>query len=156
MARLQTRFEVDRDAGAARGARGAAGAMRCWRPTRREEMTKRLGLGLRPARSGLCHLAQRLSQARRLPGRARRSGRLLRPRTSERIAPLILGQRGNLKKIAAMLDDPARTAKVLALRLAVILCHARREVQLPRWSLRAGERAIELRSRRRRGCRATR
>jgi exopolyphosphatase/guanosine-5'-triphosphate,3'-diphosphate pyrophosphatase len=62
----------------------------------------------------------------------------------ERIALLILGQRGNLKKIASMLDDPARTTKVLALRLAVILCHARREVQLPRWSLRAGESAIEL------------
>jgi exopolyphosphatase/guanosine-5'-triphosphate,3'-diphosphate pyrophosphatase len=60
------------------------------------------------------------------------------------VALLILGQRGNLRKIAAVLEDPARKAKVLALRLAVILCHARRDVQLPRWMLRESRAAFEL------------
>jgi len=50
----------------------------------------------------------------------------------ERLAELVLGQRGNLKKIAAAVADPVRAAKVLALRLAVIFCHARRDVDLPR------------------------
>jgi len=62
----------------------------------------------------------------------------------EAIAQLIVGQRGNLKKIAPALADPARAAQVLALRLAVLLCHARREVQLPRWSLRNARNAFEL------------
>jgi len=62
----------------------------------------------------------------------------------ERIARLILGQRGNLKKVVTLLDDADRANKVLALRLAVVLCHARRDVQMPRWSLRATRSAIEL------------
>ncbi|MCU0951585.1 MAG: Ppx/GppA family phosphatase, partial [Burkholderiaceae bacterium] len=62
----------------------------------------------------------------------------------ERIALLILAQRGNLKKVAAVLDDAERAAKILALRLAVVLCHARRDVSLPAWSLRSVRGAIEL------------
>jgi exopolyphosphatase/guanosine-5'-triphosphate,3'-diphosphate pyrophosphatase len=62
----------------------------------------------------------------------------------ERIATLILGQRGNLKKVAAAVDDNQRAAKILALRLAVIFCHARRAVEPPRWTLRAPRGAIEL------------
>lgn len=62
----------------------------------------------------------------------------------ERIATLILGQRGNLKKVAAALEDSQRTAKILALRLAVIFCHARRAIEPPRWTLRFLRGAIEL------------
>ena len=62
----------------------------------------------------------------------------------ERIALLILAQRGNLKKVAAVLDDADRAAKILALRLAVVLCHARRDVALPAWSLHSVRGAIEL------------
>ncbi len=62
----------------------------------------------------------------------------------ERIATLILGQRGNLKKVAAALEDADRAGKILALRLAVIFCHARRAVDPPRWTLRSSRSAIEL------------
>ena len=62
----------------------------------------------------------------------------------ERLAELILGQRGNLKKVGAVLGDPVRAAKVLALRLAVILCHARRDVELPRHGLERTRNAVEL------------
>lgn len=62
----------------------------------------------------------------------------------ERVALLVLGQRGNLRKVYAALDDPARTAKILALRLAVILAHARRPVDMPKWSLKITRGAIEF------------
>jgi exopolyphosphatase/guanosine-5'-triphosphate,3'-diphosphate pyrophosphatase len=54
----------------------------------------------------------------------------------ERIAKLVLGQRGNLRKVADALEEPDQADKLLALRLAVILCHARRDISLPRWSLK--------------------
>ena len=41
------------------------------------------------------------------------------------LSNLVLGQRGGLRKIDAALADPAFALKVLALRLAVIKCHAR-------------------------------
>ncbi len=62
----------------------------------------------------------------------------------ERIATLILSQRGNLKKVIEALTDEQRVAKIVALRLAVLLCHARREVQLPRWTLRTGKTWVEF------------
>lgn len=62
----------------------------------------------------------------------------------ERLAELILGQRGNLKKVAALLADPGRAAKLLALRLAVILCHARRDVELPRLDFVRGRSGVDL------------
>jgi exopolyphosphatase/guanosine-5'-triphosphate,3'-diphosphate pyrophosphatase len=54
----------------------------------------------------------------------------------ERIAQLVLAQRGNLRKVADAVADRERAAKILALRLAVILAHARRPVELPPVSLR--------------------
>jgi exopolyphosphatase/guanosine-5'-triphosphate,3'-diphosphate pyrophosphatase len=62
----------------------------------------------------------------------------------ERVALLVLGQRGNLRKLGDALAEPTRLAKILALRLAVILMHARRPVRLPEWSLRAREGRIEF------------
>jgi exopolyphosphatase/guanosine-5'-triphosphate,3'-diphosphate pyrophosphatase len=56
----------------------------------------------------------------------------------ERIAALVLAQRGNLKKVADALADRDRAAKILALRLAVILAHARRPIDLPELSLGFG------------------
>ncbi|HYB51686.1 MAG TPA: Ppx/GppA phosphatase family protein [Burkholderiaceae bacterium] len=61
----------------------------------------------------------------------------------ERIAELVLGQRGNLRKVLDVLWDPLRAGRLLALRLAILLHHARRPVRLPRWSLRA-HRSIEF------------
>jgi exopolyphosphatase/guanosine-5'-triphosphate,3'-diphosphate pyrophosphatase len=63
----------------------------------------------------------------------------------QRIATLILAQRGNLRKVAEALQDPSRVAKILALRLAVILGHARRPFQMPKWTLRAARTGYELR-----------
>jgi exopolyphosphatase / guanosine-5'-triphosphate,3'-diphosphate pyrophosphatase len=59
------------------------------------------------------------------------------------MAELVLGQRGNLRKVSALLEDSERLAKLLSLRLAVILHHARRDVAFNRWTLRFG-RTIEL------------
>jgi len=61
----------------------------------------------------------------------------------EHIGVLALAQRGNLRKVAEALADPELVGKILALRLAVVLCHARRGVELPAWTLRSG-RTIEL------------
>jgi exopolyphosphatase/guanosine-5'-triphosphate,3'-diphosphate pyrophosphatase len=63
----------------------------------------------------------------------------------QRIATLILAQRGNLRKVAPALADPSRVAKILALRLAVIFGHARRPFELPKWTLHASRSAYELR-----------
>jgi exopolyphosphatase/guanosine-5'-triphosphate,3'-diphosphate pyrophosphatase len=56
----------------------------------------------------------------------------------ERIAQLVLGQRGNLRKVYDALADREHAAQILALRLAVVLFHARRDVELPRWSMKFG------------------
>lgn len=60
------------------------------------------------------------------------------------VAQLVLGQRGNLRKMHALLDKPVHTTQLLALRLAVILAHARRAVALPRWSLEVSRGAIHF------------
>jgi exopolyphosphatase/guanosine-5'-triphosphate,3'-diphosphate pyrophosphatase len=62
----------------------------------------------------------------------------------ERLATLVLAQRGNLRKVAAALDDAEWLQEILALRLAVVLCHARRPVVLPRWSLRQDRGGIQF------------
>lgn len=43
------------------------------------------------------------------------------------LGQLVLGQRGKLRKLGASLDDETFARQLLALRLAVILCHARRD-----------------------------
>jgi exopolyphosphatase / guanosine-5'-triphosphate,3'-diphosphate pyrophosphatase len=48
----------------------------------------------------------------------------------ERLGALLLGQRGGLRKVATALDDPTQCAQLLCLRLAVLLCHARRDPRL--------------------------
>jgi exopolyphosphatase / guanosine-5'-triphosphate,3'-diphosphate pyrophosphatase len=61
----------------------------------------------------------------------------------EQVAQLVLGQRGNLRKVHAVLEDRDRAAMLLALRLAVILNHARRVIELPRLTMKFG-RSIEF------------
>ncbi|MDM0013545.1 Ppx/GppA phosphatase family protein [Variovorax sp. J22P168] len=46
------------------------------------------------------------------------------------LSQLVLGHRGKLRKVAISLEDEIFTAQLIALRLAVILCHARREPDL--------------------------
>ena len=40
---------------------------------------------------------------------------------------LVLGQRGKVRKLGAVMDDPSFALQLLCLRLAVLLCHARRD-----------------------------
>jgi exopolyphosphatase/guanosine-5'-triphosphate,3'-diphosphate pyrophosphatase len=46
------------------------------------------------------------------------------------LSQLVLGHRGKLRKLEIALNDPVFVAQLLALRLAVILCHARRDPEL--------------------------
>ncbi|MEY4754189.1 MAG: hypothetical protein RJA44_1864, partial [Pseudomonadota bacterium] len=46
----------------------------------------------------------------------------------QRLGELLLGQRGGLRKIEAMLSDPACAWQLMCLRLAVLLCHGRSAV----------------------------
>lgn len=47
-----------------------------------------------------------------------------------RLGQLVLGHRGKLRKLDLQLDDESFTLQLMALRLAVILCHARRDPDL--------------------------
>jgi exopolyphosphatase/guanosine-5'-triphosphate,3'-diphosphate pyrophosphatase len=47
-----------------------------------------------------------------------------------RLSQLVLGHRGKLRKLENALDDPTFVQQLMALRLAVILCHARRDPDL--------------------------
>ena len=140
--RLQERFSVDRSQ-AQRVAKIALQAHALLAPGAIEEMTKRLAwaaalheIGFAISHNDYHKHGAYLVEHGDLAG--------FSTQDQEHIAVLILGQRGNLRKLGSVLDDPARTTKVLALRLAVILCHARRDAQLPRLSLRASRSSIEL------------
>lgn len=52
------------------------------------------------------------------------------------LSRLVLGQRGKLKKLEAHMGDATFLRQLLALRLAVILCHARQEPRVDDLSLR--------------------
>lgn len=54
-----------------------------------------------------------------------------------RLSLLVLGHRGKLRKLEADLEDRGLLAQLMAMRLAVILCHARRDPDLKGLSLRA-------------------
>ncbi|MDE2617306.1 MAG: exopolyphosphatase, partial [Burkholderiales bacterium] len=62
-----------------------------------------------------------------------------------RLGQLVLGHRGKLRKLDLELDDEAFTLQLMALRLAVILCHARRDPDLQGLRLAwDGEREVQL------------
>ncbi len=48
----------------------------------------------------------------------------------QRLGVLVLGHRGKLRKIEAELDEESLRMQLVALRLAVILCHARRDPEM--------------------------
>ncbi len=64
-----------------------------------------------------------------------------------RLADLLLGQRGGLRKIEARLADPTFASQLLCLRLAIIKCHARGEVDPRAIGLRRAGDCVELTSR---------
>ena len=47
-----------------------------------------------------------------------------------RLSHLVLGHRGKLRKLESRFGDAAFMSQLMALRLAVILCHARQEPEL--------------------------
>lgn len=56
-----------------------------------------------------------------------------------RLSQLVLGHRGKLRKLEAELADQAFAQQLLALRLAVILCHARRDPDIEGLKLSSGK-----------------
>jgi exopolyphosphatase / guanosine-5'-triphosphate,3'-diphosphate pyrophosphatase len=65
-----------------------------------------------------------------------------------RLALLVLGHRGKLRKLDADFDDTGFVHQLMCLRLAVVLCHARREPDLKGLSLRADGEQVRLTLRR--------
>ncbi|AEG93454.1 exopolyphosphatase [Ramlibacter tataouinensis] len=61
-----------------------------------------------------------------------------------RLGLLVLGHRGKLRKLEGELDDEVFVHQLLCLRLAVILCHARRDPDLRGLELRAAGRRFVL------------
>ncbi len=143
VARLQKRFDVDRTQ-AQQVARVARELHYALDPQADEESVKRLAwaAALHEVGFAISHNDHHKHGAYLV-----RNADLAGFSTSDqqRIATLILAQRGNLKKVADVLTDPSRAAKVLALRLAVILCHARRAIDLPKWTVRASRGRFDLR-----------
>ena len=63
-----------------------------------------------------------------------------------RLSLLVLGHRGKLRKLEAALDDDDLMGQLLSLRLAVILCHARRDPDLSGMTLtRVGSASWQIR-----------
>ena len=143
VARLQKRFDVDRSQ-AQQVARIARELHDALDPQAGEEEVKRLAwaAALHEVGFAISHNDHHKHGAY-LVGNADMAG--FSTTDQRRIATLILAQRGNLKKVGEALSEPARVAKILALRLAVILCHARRPIELPKWTLRAARGGFELR-----------
>ena len=98
-------------------------------------------LGSSAARGRVCDFAQRLPQALGVSDSAQRHCWLFDIGPGTRRDP---GSRaaGN-EKVYQALEDHEGAASILSLRLAVILAHARRAVELPNWSVKFGK-TIEL------------
>ena len=62
-----------------------------------------------------------------------------------RVALLVLGQRGGLRKIESQLNEMAFAWQLLCLRLAIIKCHARGEVSADAIRLRIEQKNVSLR-----------
>src|ERR1700739_3812736 len=139
--RWQLRFGIDR-AQAERVAQNALGLFRAVAPSAGEESFKGL---LRAAQLHEVGTAVSHGDYHKHSAYLIEHGDLPGFSTSDQkdIAELVLGQRGNLRKVSALLEDSERAAALLSLRLAVVLNHARRDAACERWTLRFA-RAIEL------------
>lgn len=61
-----------------------------------------------------------------------------------RLSLLVLGHRGKLRKLEADFEDELFVHQLMCLRLAVILCHARRDPDLRGFILTAGDHVVRL------------
>ena len=122
VAALARRFQVD-EARAARVAQQAAalyvqlkpGADLCVRPLRWSALLHELGMAL--SHTGYHKHSAYMIEHADLPGFTTREQKLM--------ATLALAHKGNLKKVAEALREPDMAKAVLALRMAVLLMHAR-------------------------------
>ncbi|MCD8339876.1 MAG: Ppx/GppA family phosphatase [Burkholderiales bacterium] len=62
----------------------------------------------------------------------------------EKLAGIVLGHRGSLKKVSALLEDRETADMIFCLRLAAILAHARNDEELPLIKLVAGPGSFTL------------
>ena len=62
-----------------------------------------------------------------------------------RLGLLVLGHRGKLRKLEGLAGDTVLVQQLLALRLAVLLCHARQEPQLEGLHLNPGPQRLTYR-----------
>jgi exopolyphosphatase/guanosine-5'-triphosphate,3'-diphosphate pyrophosphatase len=126
---LAAKFSAD----AAQAERVSRAALACsisWRPHAEKKAARgveaRDRLGRAPARNRLAHLARRRAQARRLhPGQRRRHP--ASPCTSCTTQPAGAGPPRQAAQAGSALWTALFMRQLLALRLAVILCHARRD-----------------------------
>ena len=138
---LQRRFQVD----AAQAERVAAHRRRAARRRRRRRATKRArelawAAALHEAGMMISHHDHHRHSAYLLahvdaPGFSQSQLR--------RIGELVLGQRGGLRKMEAALQGAGFALHLLCLRLAVIVCHARDDVDAGAVSLRLDERRAD-------------
>ena len=63
-----------------------------------------------------------------------------------RLGLLVLGHRGKLRKLDADFDDELFVHQLMCLRLAVILCHARRDPEVAALQLAGSARRITLKA----------
>jgi exopolyphosphatase/guanosine-5'-triphosphate,3'-diphosphate pyrophosphatase len=134
MAELQRRFEVD----AAQARRVAAVADRLYAsvaPEADAALARELGWAAAVHEVGMMvshHDHHRHSAY--LVGHVDAAG--FSQSQQRRLADLVLAQRGGLRKLEAQLAQEAFAWQVLCLRLAIIKCHARSDVDAHAWSLR--------------------
>ena len=62
----------------------------------------------------------------------------------EKMAMIVLGQRGNLKKVGNFLDSPKMAELIFCLRLAVIFSHARTDQDLPAIQFALGKKSFTV------------
>lgn len=62
----------------------------------------------------------------------------------ERLAAIVLGHRGNLKKVEPILASKLNAELVFCLRVATIIAHARREIRIPRMTASLHEHTFTL------------
>jgi exopolyphosphatase/guanosine-5'-triphosphate,3'-diphosphate pyrophosphatase len=129
IARLQTRFGVDR-AQAARAQATALALFAALRPEASEESRRLLGwaAAMHEAGFALSHHNWHKHSAY-IVGNADMPG--FSTGDQQRLSTLLLGQRGNLRKLGEAFEEPGFAPLLLALRLALLLCHARRDLELP-------------------------
>ena len=135
---MQARFGVDR-AQAQRVSALAAQFHSALNHSCQRRDGKSSALGGAAARSRVCDFAQRLSQALGVSDSTQRHRGIFDVGPGACRHPGACAARQPEERCQQPLEDHQSAAGILSLRLAVILAHARRAVELPQWSLKFGK-----------------